>query len=378
MFPTITHINDVLPAIEGNPAFKVFDKDQYQVINYLYQDVDTFVGKDDEHTAMLRECRGIIFDNEGKILRRAFHKFFNLNEKPYSSEEFISPVFNQCVVFDKVDGSMITPIKLNGNIRLATKMGITQTSLAAEIFYAGYNNLKHFMEACVEQGMTPIFEWCDPSNSIVVKHEEPELVLLAIRVNDTGNYLPYSELKEMTRDYPTIRIAYRWVMRNIEQMRSAAFHITDAEGWVIELPNQDRVKIKVDWYLNLHRVKDQYRYERHIVDAVLNQRLDDILPTISDPAFKQELIDKQSRIIAELNLRKDKLYNNYLKLDNIATDRKSFAEIVKGNVKPIYQPVYFKLFDMKDIDEVWKDFILRHTGSNSMWDDFKRNINLEF
>ena len=42
-FPHITHINDVLPAIEGRDEFIVAEREHYTVINYM---VAMSVGKD--------------------------------------------------------------------------------------------------------------------------------------------------------------------------------------------------------------------------------------------------------------------------------------------------------------------------------------------
>lgn len=42
------------------------------MINYLYTLDNTF------DSAVARECRGLKFDPDGKLIARPFHKFFNL------------------------------------------------------------------------------------------------------------------------------------------------------------------------------------------------------------------------------------------------------------------------------------------------------------
>ena len=83
-FPEIRTIDDVLPAIEGRKEFYVTDKGYYKVINYHVNLEDTFpeIDEQDPIPAVRRECRGIMFNtHSGRIIRRPFHKFFNLGER---------------------------------------------------------------------------------------------------------------------------------------------------------------------------------------------------------------------------------------------------------------------------------------------------------
>jgi hypothetical protein len=49
MFSVIQHIDDVLPYIADKPEFGVFEKEHYTVINYHFQDSETF-NHEDLHT----------------------------------------------------------------------------------------------------------------------------------------------------------------------------------------------------------------------------------------------------------------------------------------------------------------------------------------
>jgi len=121
-FPHITNISDVLPAIEGRDEFVVAVKEGYTVINYNVMMADTF------DCNIRRECRGIIFDTvTGEIIRRPFHKFFNVNER----EETQDHVFDLCrsyTILEKLDGSMIAPFIVNGEMIWGTKMGATEVA----------------------------------------------------------------------------------------------------------------------------------------------------------------------------------------------------------------------------------------------------------
>ena len=80
-------------------------------------------------TAIARECRGLKFDADGRIIARPFHKFFNLGEKERVEDiDWSAP--HQ--LFDKLDGSMIHPAMLNGEMVFMTRMGATDQARLAQ------------------------------------------------------------------------------------------------------------------------------------------------------------------------------------------------------------------------------------------------------
>lgn len=83
IFPTISHISDVLPFIDGVDGFIVMDKSYGKVVEYTHMAAETFAGDPKESlSAQVRlECRGLVFDNNGDLVSRPFHKFFNLGER---------------------------------------------------------------------------------------------------------------------------------------------------------------------------------------------------------------------------------------------------------------------------------------------------------
>lgn len=186
-FPVINTIDDVLPAIAGRDEFVVAERDFGTVINYLVAMPDTFKmeGPDDVMGAIRRECRGLIFDLEGRIMSRPFHKFFNVNEKEETQAHMLD-LSRPHIVMDKLDGSMIRPVRMHGLIRLATKMGVTDTAIEAErlIDEEQYT----WLEDMMANGLTPIFEYVAPTNKIVVEYAEAKLILTAVRETVSGEY----------------------------------------------------------------------------------------------------------------------------------------------------------------------------------------------
>ena len=193
-FPEIDHIDDVIPHIEDWQEFKVMQKDWYTVINYMVAFEETFsLVRERSHYNMKirRECRGMIFDTAtGNLISRPYHKFFNVGEREETNLDKID-LTQPHVVLEKLDGSMIRPIPTPEGFRLGTKAGITDVAMNAEYFVADKPQYREFILECINQGLTPIFEWVSRKNRIVVDYPEDNLILTAIRNTATGEYLPY-------------------------------------------------------------------------------------------------------------------------------------------------------------------------------------------
>ncbi|MFN4181023.1 MAG: RNA ligase, partial [Armatimonadota bacterium] len=102
MFKTIHSIDDVLPFVEHKKEIRFTRQPNGARVGcYVFMDGSTF----DSLEAL--ECRGIAFDEDGKIISRPLHKFFNLGEKPHTSFQRLSERGDLVSVQEKLDGSMI-------------------------------------------------------------------------------------------------------------------------------------------------------------------------------------------------------------------------------------------------------------------------------
>lgn len=293
-FPVINHISEVLEVIKDRPEFIVAVKDGYTVINYVVAGVDTFPPVTDWATAVLRECRGLVFDNEtGAVIARRFHKFFNLGER----EELLAGNFEMKThkIPVKLDGSMITPIPLNGKIFWGTKMGITDVAASVQEFVNAHPEYEQFAIDETKCKYTPIFEWCSNKQRIVIDHPEDSLILLAIRDNVNGDYVPRALLETTTEYYgiplvPLIEVGDNLTDEVHETIRAQE----GAEGVVVTFDNGHMVKIKSDWYVRLHRTKDAISTERKVVDLMLNGNIDDLKPLMDKESFDKIISYEQS------------------------------------------------------------------------------------
>lgn len=189
-FPIIRTIDDVLPHIAGRDEFNVNDKGDYITVNYAvdFEDTFTMTGPDDLNGATRRECRGLKFYPSGEIAARPFHKFFNIGQLEETQPQLLD-FSSDHTVMSKEDGSMLHPILIDEQVRWCTKAGITEVSELAETFVDVTHKYRYFALACIERGLTPIFEYVGPYNKVVLDYSQESMILLAVRNNITGIYL---------------------------------------------------------------------------------------------------------------------------------------------------------------------------------------------
>lgn len=116
-FPHITRLEEVLEAIQGVEGFIVAQRPWGTVVNYIQMGAEMFPevhtaggsAKMREHQTRLkairRECRGLLFDLEGRLVSRAYHKFWNVGERRETLVENID-LSRPHVILEKLDGCL--------------------------------------------------------------------------------------------------------------------------------------------------------------------------------------------------------------------------------------------------------------------------------
>jgi RNA ligase len=378
-FPVIKHIDDVLPHIEGREEFIVAEREGYTVINYNVIMPDTFPPVDKVAGgsakmrearkltyAIRRECRGLIFAENGSIMSRPFHKFFNVNERPETEVRNVD-LNKRHYIFEKLDGSMIRPLLIDGNVRLGTKMGITDVAMEAEAWLVRQpEELTRWMKSIMMMGFTPIFEWISPNNKIVVNYEEEDLVLLAVRDTFHGTYraawegTPFNTVDQFD-SYTS----------DLDLFLSAARAEEGCEGFVIRFDDGHMVKIKNDWYVRIHKALDLIRHDRHIIKLILEEELDDLIPMLPE-AEVAKIRELEEWFWTAFNNTEEwmkELYAEMLRETN--GDRKRVAlEFVPKLEDKKDAGILFKMLDGKEPRDLLLEMVGNATGSNTKWDAF--------
>lgn len=231
------------------------------------------------------------------------------------------------LIMDKADGSLISTFEHNG-VRVKSKTSLaSEQAVAAQRLINSNQLLKTVLEKWVAKGYTVNMEYVAPSNRIVVAYEKPQLIILNIRHNDTGDYVDPATVDDLTRSFWVECVATRTLVDEYGTMQNFVEQIGEEchkEGYVIQLNDNNFVKIKTAWYLTRHRAKDSINSTRRLFEAVLDEAVDDIRSLFyDDPAAIQRINEVQEKT--------DKLYNHLIATveqfyeANKHLDRKSYA-----------------------------------------------------
>ena len=285
-------------------------------------------------------ARGLILDDDGKVVSRGFQKFFNLQEHqgPLPDCPFH--------VFDKVDGSLgILYFDKIGLPSIATRGSFDseQAVKATEIFRAKYYGYSP------PPGFTAVFEIVYPENRIVVDYgKTADLFHLGLVSNETGLPLwatdsewdgPHAEVFDPLPPYELVK-----------------FVKPNCEGFVVRYQNGFQVKVKLEEYVRIHRLMFQTS-TRSIWDhlaagnslvGLLEEAPNEVVP------FIQEHGDK---LLADFARKESDSWAKFYAICNSAmVSRKAFAEraleVAKEGINP---SILFAMLDGKSYSHIiWK------------------------
>ena len=325
-------INNNLPTYEQALELCSYDEspfyeskttiDEYNIsiFNYRLAQYKDFTKK------FAKEMRGLtfIFNKDGSIYNRyiLLEKFFNINQVP---ESMYSVVKNYKIKFvnNKEDGSIASFIKLpNGKVLGKSKMGFDNSqAIGINRIYRNNNNVKSFVNWCLNNNISPIFEYVSPTNRIVLRYNDDELILLRLRNNITGKHI---DIRDHLDKIGSIRIApFEDDFKDLDDLLELMVKKVDKEGSVItavdEFGNDFFFKAKTPWYCSLHGLLSEDIYREHIIIGyILDDKIDDILGQI--PEEQKEAHQRINKIISivkneinEKSLKIQKAYDDFIK-----------------------------------------------------------------
>jgi RNA ligase len=352
-FPRIEHIRDLQPFVSDLSEIRFFEQSNQTIIAcYLVAKEDTF------NTPHARECRGITFDAvSGKIICRPLHKFFNINERPDTHYEVLPKVDRIVRMMDKMDGSMLSPALVQGQIDFKTKKSFESDVAQSAKRWVFDPKRKQYVEFCLSllhAGLTPIFEYVSPSARIVLIYETEMMTLLHVRDQITGAYLALDDpfLKDLIARYdiPCVQSVsserFTTLMDDLKVLELI-------EGFVVQYDDGHMVKAKTEWYLKLHRSVTFLR-ERDVAELVVLEKIDDLKSAIAEIQGQMaHILEIEKDVVKRLTEIEDTVDTIYEEIKDL--DRKTVA------IRYLNHP-YFSLimtrYAKKEVD--YQGFFLRH------------------
>ena len=283
-------------------------------------------------------ARGLVTDGSGRVVARPFSKLFNIEEGKHTpTQEF--------EVFEKMDGSLGIVFVYECQVVYATRGSFASDQAKWMADWGGKYNFSDIIVG----GYTYLFEIIYPENRIVVDYGgESRLVLLGVIKTDTGEEIMWNDLSafegwDLVKRYDGISdyTTLKGMVKN------------NQEGFVVRFSNGNRVKIKGEEYLRLHRIMTNLSTTA-IWDVLSNGG--DILSTLTD--VPDEFYDKIHQYSKELMDKYASLENEYHFIFKILSRsdgfefRPGFAERAK---RYRYPAILFKMYDDKDYSGlIWK------------------------
>lgn len=313
-------------------SFLIKDDDPYTLIKYGFGITDfSAIGE------LGLEARGLIVKKCGNSYVEVCHglnKFFNM-EEPNAAKLDWEHGFS---VLEKMDGS---------NIRLWYDDGEWHISTLGTIFADNDEYGLLFKKACgdfnnyvkgLDTSCTYVYELVGPLNRIVVRYEETAAYFICKRNLKSG--LESLNAPEAMRC--GIRVIPAYTVKNKWQAILLQHGLPEnVEGMVVCDSHFNRVKLKTDWYLELHRVKGNGVCNvKRVVKLWQLEGLDDFIAAF--PEYNEFVEPIMNEIRALINDSEAAFHS--LMVQNL--ERKKFAAKVQ-QYTPLVQACCYALLDGK-------------------------------
>ena len=260
-----------------------------------------------------RSTRGVIIDLENvELVTYNLPKFFNLFEKPDTELPIVLDRMNQGVVtqYVKEDGSNVSVSFYDDHIFVNTPGDFTssQAIFSRELLTRDHSD---FLLSLKQEyaDYTFVFEYVSPFNQIVVQYVKEELILLHILDKRNGSILSVQEVQQISKDFNfrPCQTVTEDLMTLIEDSKDPEkYPAQEQEGWVVRIDHNDDVfflKLKCSDYANMHRIIAQALNPRWILEAIMDESIDDKISLIESEEIRN-LVSKMIHIFYEWNENK--------------------------------------------------------------------------
>jgi T4 RnlA family RNA ligase len=317
--------------------------------------------------------------NQVTILVRAFDKFFNYGESQAAQIDWNKIIYAR----EKVDGSLIkfrnfklseftykpcwmTNNGFNANIPLPSDDLICPYNSFQEVINEALvnHNLKNLEAA--GKNYTVMFELTSPFNRVVVKYAFPKLWLLGARDMKTQ--------EELTPEFFKTKFDLDFDIPEVYELHSTEEAIlkvqemdTNHEGIVIQDINFNRIKIKSEQYLSIHRMKDSNGQlsKAHLLKCIQAGTVDDIISIFPEYTIEiNKVIDLYNIISKKLDIviKHAGILISCLDsdADGIVRDEKGKKKEYAMEIKDhIFSSVYFDLYKNYNNSSIIKENYLK-------------------
>ena len=298
------------------------------------------------------QARGLVTDDKGNVVARPFKKFFNLEENKHTPTDDFD-------VYAKLDGSLGILFYYQNQWVMATRGSFTSDQAIK-----GFEMLKKYDYDKLHKNYTYLFEIIYQENRIVCQYDFEDLVLLGMIETNTGYEVNlYDEHEDVRFKILIFNVGLKVVQRfdNFKDFQYLKQTIPDnKEGYVVKFSNGDRMKIKGEEYLRLHKIISNIS-TTSVWEVLSNGgKMEDLLKDVPDEfydkikSYERHLRYSHFSISEDAGKRFDYfMYGKYNDKEPV-TDKKEYAMWVLKQPQHL-QPILFRMFDKKEYSShIWK------------------------
>lgn len=324
-----------------------FDYPYLYVLNY-----DQIKSAKYKDHSVVMECRSLVVEspwqsNSWRIVSRSFDRFFNEGEIEHEYDIF------QLTAYEKIDGSLVSFFYHNGEWLYRTK----------SMLMPGYSDCmpsgrswKELIESTIQADLlvksaTYIFEIVSSDNRVVTRYPGDQAYLLAMRVNDSGEYISNVLLERALSSMPRIKAPKMFKFDTMEHVLESVKSLPNLEeGYVMyDMLNQPVLKIKSPAYVAAHRLRgDSVLTPKRILEMIFIGESDEYLAIFPEDELPfREMALKINSLLRHLGA-------GWAEFRDIE-DQKEYALAVMDKFEP-FQSLFFmkRLYPEKSFESLWK------------------------
>jgi T4 RnlA family RNA ligase len=307
-----------------------------------------------------RECRGHIVKNVNgvwKTICNPFDKFHNLHEGhcPIFDKSIFEAEASKLSAVIKADGSLINAYwdVDENDWKVSTSGSITPGPVSDypitfdALFWQIFGVEKKAALSSIGKEYTVIFELCSVMNRIVSRYKNDRVYLLAIRHNETGEYLDAKKYEDIlgvkmpgsvslaSLGIKTQEELVKWVEDTTQDDEDVQYK----EGYVIYREGIPIAKVKAKRYLSLHHIGggDVGCTRNNIIECFFAGSIDDIYGFLVDSmkvfadTLREKVVVLNQKVNVSIHELKGKTFSS----------QKEFALWVLGNVDKQFSAFFF-------------------------------------
>jgi hypothetical protein len=248
--------------------------------------------------------RSLIVSKEtSEVLSSGWPKFFNCGEKP---DCYPDPnKHDDWNIQEKLDGSLLIADYVNGKFNMRTRgtaSYIKQNNFSDfELLKDYHPNIVSFLEK--NNHLSLLLEIITPNNVIVIRTPMVQFYLLGAIDKTTLKPLPLKKVEEISQELK-VPIPDVFSFENLEETIKTVKEWKGKEGIVISYNNnQNRIKIKSDWYCWIHKIKSKLNSESNLIEFYVNEGLPsykkfyDIIKNNFDWELAEQMTNEISKMV---------------------------------------------------------------------------------